>query len=467
MVGTEASISIQRVDLCERGFDVTGTERRVTTRDVGGTAGVDLLALGGGLVGGLSSILVANPRDACTSLGACGRAPGASAIQATRTVGIFGISLGVLALIPWVGSLIAGRTTREEVPYTDVEERTSQDCPGIAASGLVVALRRIVISPELGGEMFATRRAGPDGVVRFDLTTEIPAGAMWGDRRWSSVSVVARDRPTEVLSDLALDPVRALIADRVWRAALTTGTPEALLEFASSCPNDPRAEGVPERVRAIRVERERHDLWLLADSETEALQQLVAGGTNDGYGVAATCRLALLDTTLDQMNEAQDRCVDAILRHSVEVRSGAQSALFVDAATSLRTLTDRLAALQRSTAEARQATADAQAAEAGRVAAERYRAQVAEARRVEAERNRARTEAGNAMRSAVSGVLSVVAACRGGSASGASAARPAYLALAQARGTLPIAAVRALTFRIASACHCTPSCAGVSNPATR
>lgn len=420
-----ARLRVERDVLCAPYRVDEGDELRTTTRtpsDPAMTLGLALVGLAATITG---AWWVASPNSHTSAPGEPGFTEGGA-----LAFGALMIGGGVAAMVPWIYTRAASGETTETVPFRAETVLGDRAACGRQPWQGVLELRR-------GGRLLVERRTDSAGSVSLNLAEVLPYDAFRRAQPWSAISAVASGNGARI--DIDLSEFRVAIADAQWRQTIETPTPEGFERFASDFPGDARVAASSARAEVARREREafavdgeRESRWREAGNDDERLTALLAEGLRDVWALEVTCRLGARRSSVEQLRAAQRDCAERL--ESLGVASRERHGDVVGAAEHSRAqIVQRIEELEQ---------------------AERDR--LAEAAAVQARRLR---HAAAASRAALVRAREIISACRQGRSSGASAAREAYEALTQAGAT---SHRDDLVVRIAAACHCTPTCAGVS-----
>lgn len=404
-----------RVDQrCQRGHVAYGVDRTAVIRTFSDTQGMVTIGGVAGLagVGGGTWLLV--------------RADSADDPETARTVAAASMAIGAALTLPWIIRHLQARDGVEIAPYRDEVAYGESTCRTVAANGMSVRL-------QVGAADAFEGHLGVDGALDLDLAARVDE-RVWRDAASTEGRLYVG---AEVVRSLDLRAVRSRWIDRRWGRALAD--PDALADFAREFPDDPRSRDVPRRIREAQRRRlfaSRRQEWASLTDDPVGLQGFIEQTPWDAFAVEVVCRLGLQAHGASALAEAATRCEVAMHELSEPARLEATDAVL------------RAHEHHRAVARLRDEAAVIEAAEAARAEA-----------RASAAREREHARRRSVVRAAQSRVEASLAACRGGR-TGAASARAAYEAL---RGLLEVdpARTRSLTLRVASACRCTPSCAGV------
>lgn len=396
---------------CVTGETVRGVRRTTVTRTWEGSGGLGGLAavgvLGGGGVGFVAGV-TGGPRSGADE-----------ALVAGAAVG------GALLMVPWLVRVIQARDSVEEAPFTEDERSGEVVCESAPVAGARLTLR-------LGRRFELHQELDAQGEADLDLAVSI------GDEGWRSAGTdaMAELRVGEGVGTMAdLSSVRRRHVDRRWQSAVRSV--EGLRGFARDFPEDPRAGEVPARAvalqRAADVAARRAAWEALGEDDVEAQSRFVAESSGDVFGVEVACRLASRASGLEPLRAAEQRCAVG-----VGAVSSREWSRWPDVAQRVEA--------DRAEAERRRVEAEISA----------YEAQAAAEQSERERRDRARARAAATWRSVQARVAAAVAAC-GAGRTGAASARGAYEALRSIRGSRQTS----LAHRVAAACRCTPTQAGV------
>ena len=421
--GTVANVSITRERRCLTRTVIEGEDDVQRTRRPSPENPVTLLA-GGAILAAITGLSVM----ACPAI--CQESDEGSALRDPATALPLGgaiVGVGGLLAIPWIYNLSAGGTTTETRPWTETVPGPAEPC-GETPERAVVQ-----VGPPGGARV--ERVTDAQGRLSLDLATDLPPEALRGPAPWREVHFTIPASPIAVRERLA--DYRAAAAETAWTAATA---PEAFDAFARDFPTDERVSEA--RARAVRIrnataalarDEERRERWTAAGDDPTRLQAIVDESLVDAWDCEVRCRLGAAANGEMALRAALTACATCLDALPPEARAR-NADILTSAARSRERLDARIAEAVRASVEAEARASEARERAARRAAAEAHRA---------LQRSR-----------------EIVAACRAGRATGVSAAREAYIALARAqRGG---ASGAGLAVQIAAACRCTPACAGVT-----
>lgn len=430
--GSTARVTVERRRACATRQRVEGVDDVTTAlspEDPRTTATV--------AVGGLLSALAGVGLIGAPSLTSAGSAMDPGELSRGESIGLGAglIGLGALLAVPWIYTTVRAGSTTQERPFQEQEPGGVTVACGTAPARGVVVLR-------VNGRALHERVSDPSGRVDLDLAALLPTEVLRGRPDGAVVELAVQESGFATRVDVT--PYRRAVADADWARVESADAPEPLERFVIDHPDDRRVGEARRRAESLRGsdavlarDDERSARWTAAGSDASRLAAFVAENVADVWDAEATCRAALQPTEVEAIRAQVTACREHL--EALPRRVGAAHP-------------DVLADARRELAEAEQRLAESEQAQ-----------RESEARAAELHA-RARRRSRDALRGALGEVRGILDGCRSGRATGPSAARAAYQALARARQNDGGAQVGRLAVRVAASCRCTPACAGVPAP---
>ncbi len=431
--GAEAVVHVHRAMECRDAMRLTGSYVERTTRSVADPQVPWLVGIGGALsiVAGAVAFALPTPEDP-------------EAARSHLAGGIAGLSIGTALVADAIRVAVVTGTSEVSRPGDHDETPSAWSACDREPASLTLVLQR-----RAPGVAF--RRTVPvvDG-AHLDLAALLPTEALRGAAPWSSVEFSAGSAGPTVDVDLA--PFARATADAAWSRLTAHPSIDAYETFLRDFPSDPHHDDVVARRAALQrahamlaLDEERRAAWVAAADDSSRLLALLEGTPGDVWEAEAACRLASRATALATLRTLAETCRTRIAAMPLEVRTLHPDVL----ARAVHEARD---------AEVRLATAE----EAAREAEARDLARQEELRARDAARRAAsERSARDAARRATALAESTITRCRSG-ARGAGAVRATYEALRDARDGFNGRSLQSTVLRVAVACGCTPSCAGVT-----